>query len=196
MKKLLFIIALISLTNCYSQVKAPPFLFGYFMAKSYSKEISVSKAKAFVINDILGLKDDVGRFEIEALAASSSGELTSLIYNCPDKNKSGLILCFYNDYWNDNGVSYQGYKFKDIPKEDAIRLFATLDSVGYANEKYLQEDHDANIFFTFQDITFLLYNGWSAGSPIRVFWGNFDADWQASAYNKTEDKFKKKFKVK
>jgi hypothetical protein len=170
-----------------------PFLFGFFGAKAYSKEISVYKAKSFVINNILGLKDGIGRFELEALAASSSGELTSMIYNCPDINRSGLILGFYNDFWNDNGVTYQGYKFKDIPKDKAIELFEKLNSIGEDNAQYLKQNTStSNVSFTFEDITFLLYKGWSAGSPIRVFWGDFDVDWQAHAYNITEERFRKK----
>lgn len=200
MKKLLFVVFMNFFISSYTQVTSPyysskPFSFGFFGAKAYSKEISVSRAKAFVIKDILGLKDNIGRFEIEALAASSSGELTSMIYNCPDINKSGLILGFYNDYWNDNGVTYQGFKFKDIPKDRAIELFEKLDSIGESNSTYLKQNSNTNnVFFTFEDITFLLYGGWSAGSPIRVFWGSFDADWQAIAYNKTEERFNSKIK--
>lgn len=143
------------------------------------------------------MSDGFGRFELEALAASGSGELTSLIYNCPDKNKSGMILGFYNDYWNDNGVIYQGYKFKNFTEENALKLFNTIDSIGDANSEYLKASpNSANIFFTFEDLTFMFYGGWGPLSPIRIFWNGFDVDWEAVAYNRTESRFKEKISKK
>ena len=37
---------------------------------------------------------DLLKFEIEALAASNSGELTSLVYKCEIQHKEGLVLGF------------------------------------------------------------------------------------------------------
>lgn len=169
-------------------------LNGLFFAKGYSKEISIYRAKSFIMTNLLGLSNNPQLFTVEALAAAGSGELTSLFYNCPQKNKSGLILGFYNDYWNDNGVIYQGYKFKDIPKEKAIELFNTIDSLGSLNESFLNADKNNNVFFSFEDLTFLLYNGWSASSPIRIFWNGFDVEWDAIAYRRSENRFLDKAK--
>jgi hypothetical protein len=201
MKNIATVILIVTYNLSLSQVSSPyyskPFFKGFFTAKGYSKELSIFRAKEFVINDILGLSDNFGRFELEALAASGSGELTSLIYNCPDKKESGLILGFYNDYWNDNGVIYQGYKFKNFPRDRALELFNKIDSVGDANSKYLTEDpNSANVFFTYEEIIFLLYRGWGPGSPIRIFWNGFDAEWDATAYSKTESRFKDKIEKK
>jgi len=180
----------------YSQVSQKSMLYGLFFAKGYSKEISIYRAKSFIMSNVLGLSGDAQLFTVEALAAAGGGELTSLFYNCPQKNKSGLILGFYNDYWNDNGVTYQGYKFKDISKERAIELFNRIDSLGSQNDSFLNKDRDNNVFFTFDDLTFLLYNGWNSGSPIRIFWNGFDVEWDAIAYRRSEDRFLKKIEPK
>ena len=63
-------------------------------AKEYSKELSLYKAKSYVISDILGNSNKVVKFEIDPLAATATGELTSLVYNCYELNKEGLILGF------------------------------------------------------------------------------------------------------
>lgn len=75
-------------------------------AKEYSKEIALYKAKSYVISDILGNSSKVVKFKIDPLAATATGELTSLVYNCEELSKEGLILGFYGDYWNDSGLVY------------------------------------------------------------------------------------------
>jgi hypothetical protein len=57
----------------------------FLLAQEYSKEISLYKAKSFVIKEILNTSEEVVRFEIDPLAASTSGELTSLVYKCEAK---------------------------------------------------------------------------------------------------------------
>ena len=56
------------------------------------------------------------KFDIDPLAAASSGELTSLVYGCDEKNLSGLVLGFYGSRWNDAGIVYQAYAFKPSRK--------------------------------------------------------------------------------
>ena len=47
-----------------------------FYAKEFSKEIALYNAKIFVLQQVLGVSSEVAKFEIDPLAAASSGELT------------------------------------------------------------------------------------------------------------------------
>lgn len=51
----------------------------FFMGKIWSKEISLYKAKAFVLNNVLDSTSDIVKFEVTPLTASNSGELTTHI---------------------------------------------------------------------------------------------------------------------
>jgi hypothetical protein len=147
-----------------------------------------------VINDLLGGADKVVKFEIDPLAATATGELTSLVYNCEEMNKEGLILGFYGDYWNDAGVVYQGYGFKNLPKEKALELLKKIEEAKSNFKKYLSEDTDINnIYFKYDDLTFLIYYR-STEMTIRVFWKSFDAEWQDIAFKRTKKRFEKKVK--
>ena len=165
-----------------------------FYAKEFSKDISLYKAKAFVIESVFGDSNSVVKFDIDPLAATSSGELTSLVYNCEKLGKEGLLLGFYGNYWNDAGVVYQGYGFKNLPKEKALELLKKIEDVKSGNASYLSEDSDNNnIYFTFDDMTFLIYKS-TSGTTIRVFWNTFDAEWQDIAFKRTKRRFEKKVK--
>ena len=137
---------------------------------SCGKPCFMYKSKASC--DLLGASNAVVKFEIDPLAATASGELTSLVYKCEELNKEGLILGFYGDYWNDAGVVYQGYGFKNLPKEKALELLQKLEEAKENFNKYLSDDTDNNnIYFTYDDLTFLIYK--STETRIRVFWKTF-----------------------
>ncbi|MEO8085300.1 MAG: hypothetical protein ABI763_00690 [Bacteroidota bacterium] len=164
---------------------------GALMAKEFSKEIALYRAKEFVIHEILGESNDIVQFQIDPLASATSGELTSLVYHCDSKNKEGLVLGFFGTYWNDAGVSFQGYKFKNLPKEQALLLLAKIDQAIEEHYKWLSNDSDNNnIYFQFEDLTILIYD--NAGSTIRIFWNKFDATWNGSAFDRTKKRFEKK----
>ncbi len=92
MKYLLsFLILCISISS-FAQISA--YKCGLF-AKEFSKDIALYKAKEFVMMDVLGESTGIVKFEVDALAASNSGELTTLSYKCESKNKEGLVLGFY-----------------------------------------------------------------------------------------------------
>jgi hypothetical protein len=87
---------------------------GIYFAKEYSKDEALYKAKDFVMDQILGISTGLVRFKIDPLASAASGELTSLVYSCDEKNATGLVLGFFGNYFNDSGVVYQGYGFKNL----------------------------------------------------------------------------------
>ncbi len=66
----------------------------FFQSKDWSKSNALYKGKFFVLHNIFTPTNNLLKFEIEALAASNSGELTSLVYKCEIQHKEGLVLGF------------------------------------------------------------------------------------------------------
>ena len=185
---LLFIISNFS----YSQVKVNS--NNIWTAKEFSKEISLFKSKEFLFKNVLNSTEDVTSFEVIPLAASSSGELTTLLYKCNAKQKEGLILGFYGDYWNETGVLYQGYAFKNLEKEKAIEFLNKIVHSIESNLKFLYESEDNNnIFFKYDDMDVLI---WMDGEnySIRIFWQGFDSTWERTAFERSKRRFEKKIK--
>ncbi|WP_282074092.1 hypothetical protein [Polaribacter atrinae] len=188
MKKILLILSLLLSTLSFSQVSVNK---GIYFAKEFSKDVSLYKAKNFVMSEILGIEEKLTKFEIDPLAAASSGELTTLVYKCEEKEISGLVLGFYGDRWNESGVSYQAYAFKNLPLKKALEILSKLEKFIEDESKFLSEDYDNNnMFFKYEDITFLIYKT-NGGSKIRVFWNGFDSEWESTAFGRTKRRFEK-----
>lgn len=169
----------------YSQVS------GVMLAKEYSKEQALYNAKFFVMNEVVGIKPTITKFKIDPLAAASSGELTTLIYSCEQKDMRGLVFGFYGDYWNKPGVIYKAYAFKNFNEKQAHEVLSKLDSIIEIESKYLNSDQNTNnIYFSYEDVTFLIYV--NLGLKVRVFWKEFDSEWEYSAFRKTKKRFEKK----
>ena len=181
------LLSLVVASICFIQISSGQISAksGFSFAKQFSKEIALYKAKEFVFKNILKESETVVKFQIDPLAAASSGELTSLVYKCEDKNKEGLVLGFFGSYWNDGGVEYTGYNFLDLPKEKATTILNKIEEAILVHDKYLNKDADNNnIYFRIDDITFLIY---VAGTlKIRVFWQGFDAEWDNTAFRRTK----------
>ena len=180
----------------YSQISAnkQTTLGNFIAAKEFSKEIALHSAKKFLVDEVIGASDDIIRFEIDALVAASSGELTSLVYKCDTKKKEGLILAFYNDYWNNSGIIYSGYGFKNLPKEKATELITKIQTTIKDNSSYLAEDSDNNnICFQYDDMLFIVYRTQSI-TKVRAFWNGFDSEWTESEINRTSKRLAKKLK--
>lgn len=190
--KITFLSILLSVTFCYSQVKVNS--NNIWTAKEFSKEISLFKSKEFLFKNVLGSTNVVVPFEVIPLAAASSGELTTLLYKCDTKQKEGLILGFYGDYWNDAGVLYQGYSFKNLEKEKAMEFLNKIVTSIEENKKFLNESGDNNnIFFKYDDMDVLIWT--NAGTySIRIFWQGFDSTWEKTAFERSKRRFEKKIK--
>lgn len=179
-----------SYSASYSQIAVSP---GFFFAKEYSKEQSLYLAKTFVMNNVIGLdKEKTIKFEIDPLAASNSGELTTLIYKCYEKEMGGIILGFYGTRWTATNGVYQQFAFKNLPKAKAEGFLNKIQEEIDLNHKYLfQNIENANIYFTYDDITILItYSGMS--EKIRVYWGDFDSEWNEAAFLLTKKRYEKK----
>ncbi|MBC7439971.1 MAG: hypothetical protein H7250_08320 [Flavobacterium sp.] len=190
--KILILTSILSLTYSYSQVRVNN--NNIWTAKEFSKEISLFKSKEFLFKNVLGSTDQVVPFEVIPLAAASSGELTTLLYKCDSKQKEGLILGFYGDYWNEAGVLYQGYSFKNLEKENAIEFLNKIVTSIENNKKFLNESGDNNnIFFKYDDMDVLIWT--NAGTySIRIFWQGFDSTWEKTAFERSKRRFEKKIK--
>lgn len=190
-KTLLLVIYTLTTSLIFSQASFHKF---GFLSKEFSKELSIYYAKTFIMEEILGNSNNVVKFEINALAAASSGELTSLVYKSDDLKKKGLVLGFYGDRWNDHGVVYQSYAFKDLPEDKAIELLSKLDSITNKYSKYVNSDLGTNnIYFQYDDMTFLIYNT-TTKTILRVGWNGFDSEWEWNAVYKTQKRLLTKLK--
>lgn len=190
--KFLTITFLLAITYSFSQVKVNS--NNIWTAKEFSKEISLFKSKEFLFKNVLGSTNQVVPFEVIPLAAASSGELTTLLYKCDAKQKEGLILGFYGDYWNEAGVLYQGYSFKNLEKEKAMEFLNKIVTSIEENKKFLNESGDNNnIFFKYDDMDVLIWT--NAGTySIRIFWQGFDSTWEKTAFERSKRRFEKKIK--
>lgn len=190
--KFLTLTLLLSITYSFSQVKVNS--NNIWTAKEFSKDISLFKSKEFLFKNVLGSTNQVIPFEVIPLAAASSGELTTLLYKCEAKQKEGLILGFYGDYWNEAGVLYQGYSFKNLEKEKAMEFLNKIVTSIEENKKFLNDNGDNNnIFFKYDDMDVLIWT--NAGTySIRIFWQGFDSTWEKTAFERSKRRFEKKIK--
>ena len=190
--KFLTLTFLLSITYSFSQVKVNS--NNIWTAKEFSKEISLFKSKEFLFKNVLGSTEQIVPFEVTPLAAASSGELTTLLYKCEAKQKEGLILGFYGDYWNEAGVLYQGYSFKNLEKEKAIEFLNKIVTSIEENKKFLNENGDNNnIYFKYDDMDVLIWTNMGSYT-IRIFWQGFDSTWEKTAFERSKRRFEKKIK--
>lgn len=191
MKKIYFLLALFLATTLSAQVATPSKGNFYGNEKEFSKDIALVKAKYFLFNDVFGKSDKVSPFEVIPLAASNSGELTTLLYKSDEYSKEGIVLGFYGDFVNEAGVRYQRYAHKNLNKEEAIAFLDKISSALTEYNKFLKKDTDSNnIYFSFKDIDVLIsYSGLT--QVIRLYWNGFDSTWNSTAYYKAIRRFEK-----
>lgn len=165
-------------------------------AKEYSKNECLFKSKTFVITEILGgFSTSINKVEIDALTAANSGELTTVYYKSEDKNKEGLVLSFFGSRWNQSGVIFTSYAFKNLTTEEAIEVLNKLKDVTVENRKYLSEEgsnNEKNLYFKYEDLSFIIY--YNLNYKIRVLWNDFDVTWDYRSFEKTLKRFKKRVK--
>ena len=122
--KLKLLLAFLFITSIgFSQVSG---YSGIYFAKEFSKDQALYKAKEFVMSNLIEVSSTPVKFEIDPLAAANSGELTSLMYSCDEQDRSGLVLGFFGDRWNESGVNYQAYAFKNLQKRMPLKFYQNL----------------------------------------------------------------------
>lgn len=187
------IVFVILLNNLlFSQVKTNN--NSVWVAKEFSKDVALYNSKNFLFKNVLVSTTEVVQFEIIPLAAASSGELTTLLYKCESKQKEGLVLGFYGNFWNDAGVLYQGYAFKNFEKDKAIEFLNKIQTGIEDNKKFINDEADNNnIYFKYDDIDVLIWSS-SQTYTIRLFWNGFDSSWEKTAFDRSKKRFEKKIK--
>ena len=189
MKIKTFLLFLFIITITYSQVSVNS---GVYFSKEFSKDISLFKSKKFLMNNVLKVTENITEFTITPLAASSSGELTTLIYKCEEKSKKGLILGFYGNYWNKQGVVYQGFGFKNFSEKEATEFLTKIETSIENHKEFLKkDDNNNNIIFSFNDINVMVYTI-SSFYKIRLFWNGFDSTWGKTSFERSKKRFEKK----
>lgn len=165
-------------------------------AKEYSKEECLFKSKNFVITEILGgYTTNINKVVMEPLTASNSGELTTVYYKSEDQNKEGLVLGFFGSRWNEAGVIFTSYDFKNLPKDVALEVMNKLRNATVENQKYLSDpnsNNERNLYFKNGDISFIIY--YDLSYKIRVLWDDFDATWDYKSFEKTLKRFNNRIK--
>lgn len=187
MRKIILLYSLLLSTLSFSQIP------GFYEAKEFSKDVSLFRAKTFLTHQVLKTSENSLQFEAIPLAAASSGELTTLLYKCDAQNTDGLILGFYGNYWDKtSGVNFQGYAFKDLPKQKAYEFLNKIELEIEQNKKFLKNSNDNNnIAFEFDDLTVLVWTT-SAGYFIRVYWNGFDSTWEKTSFERSKRRFERK----
>ena len=164
-----------------------------WLAKEFSKEQALYNSKNFLFKNVFKTSTEPTKFEVIPLAAASSGELTTLLYRCSITSQEGLVLGFYGEYWNDAGVVYQGFAFKNFDKKQAIEFLDKIQKVIDDESKYLKDDSDTNnVVFKYDDVDVLIFYSASGGTTIRLFWKGFDSSWNKTAFDRSKRRFEKK----
>jgi hypothetical protein len=181
MKKLLTILLLICAIKSNAQYNATNFANNVdkLFAQEYSKAASEYLTKVYVARNILKLKEnELTGFEIDAITAAKSGELTTILYNCPKLNQKGLVFVFY---------AYKQYSFYHFAYDEAKVL---LDKISAAVEDNKQVLDEVNTSVLKANDIHLIF----AESSIRVVWQEYDSNWDKSNFKTTYRRFDKFFK--
>lgn len=164
--------------------------------KQFSKERALIEAKKYLAFKSKDLKEnETVKLQIIPLAAAASADITTLFYNSSFDNSEGLLLCFFMPFWDRNsGVNYNGYGFKDFNKEDAIEFLKKIETEISANYSFIGKvENENNIYFKYKDVGVLVWSTLS-GYSIRIFYKDFDAYWDQTAYERSYRRFVKKVK--
>jgi hypothetical protein len=181
MKKIFTLLLLLTSLNTFAQVSANNFTgtLDKLFAQEYSKETTEYLTKVYISKNVLKLtENELTGFEIDAITAAKSGELTTVLYNCPKLNQKGLIFVFYN---------YKHYNFYHFEYNEAKVL---LDKISNAVENNKQILDQVNTSVLKANDIHLIF----AGESIRVVWDEFDSAWDKSNFKTTYRRFGKFFK--
>lgn len=178
-KKIVILLLLFGLLQSYAQIVNPS-NYGNFVLDKVNKEITLHISKEFLIKQ-LGSSNKVVKLEADPLTITESGELTTIIYRCDDKNARGMLFGFFNDVVNEVGVSYTIYNFKNLNESQSLELMSKLDNLIDTHKDYLFENPRVNnIYFDHDDITFIIY--YDNKIKMRLLWNGFDSEWESRSF--------------
>jgi hypothetical protein len=178
----------------YGQIKPTE---GGIFSQLYGKEITEYKSKEYIVNEILEVPNkQLIDIEIDAITASKSGELTVIIYNCELQKKRGLVFVFWSDQLNEFNVRYKGYAFRHFEYSAAKDMLNNLETVLEQKKAILTFENgnlSKNAVYKWDDVNFLFYKNEFGSNLIRLFWNNFDSEWNQANLKTTKKRFDKFF---
>jgi hypothetical protein len=153
LKQPLIILSLLFFFNASTQIPSNKSLF----AKNWSQDLTLSLAKVYLLQDIISVSNVEERLVVDAIVASNSGHLTSVCYSGDSARTVGLLLGFYGDYWNDEGIIYKGYAFKNLTSEKTFVFLQKLLEIPIKYKDYMNKTYDNNnIILTYDDIKIIV----------------------------------------
>lgn len=164
----------------------------YLSTSQYNKVTSEEKAKKFLMEHVLQITETPLEFRVDALASATSGEVTTLFYECEQTNQSGLILGFYGDYVSKAGLNVKGYGFYHLQHEDALKFLNKLLNI-IDNYDFYDENGYKQYGFVFKEMN-IMCGSQNSSDKARIFWNGFDAEWNGSAIKRTLRRFNRKSK--
>lgn len=149
-------------------------------------------SKEYIVQEILNIPDKkLIAVDIAALTAAKSGELTTVVYECKELGKRGLIFVFWSDRINEMNIKYRGYAFSNFEFENAKQLLTDLEKALEEKDAILKQDKDA--VFKFGNTHFLFSKDEMNISLIRVMWNGFDSEWNQTNLKTLKKRFDKFF---
>jgi hypothetical protein len=190
------ILLLATINSLFAQINNQ----GRAVSNSFTKDAAEYRVKEFLVRDVLEIPENrTIEISINALTASRSGELTTIIYDCKQLGKSGLVFGFWSDYIKESNQKYQGYAFKNFDLEKAKDLLDNLDKV-LEEKRYIlpygSEDLSKNVLFKFEDTIFIFYKDNLDANLIRVVWNGFDLEWNETNLKTMKRRFYRYFVTK
>ena len=169
---------------------------GGVLSQEESKKITEYYCKQYIVDEVLKIPDrQAVEVYIDAITASTSGEITTVLYECSSLQKKGVVFAFWNDYI-DKLLPYKGFGFCNLEFEKANVLFNDLVAV-LNQENLILSNITGNLVFKSDDVTLLFSNSGSFISKrtIRVWYDKFDSDWNQANLKTTIKRFRKFFKL-
>ena len=169
---------------------------GGVLSQEESKKITEYYCKQYIVDEVLKIPDRQSiEVYIDAITASTSGEITTVLYKCSSLKKKGVVLAFWNDYI-DILLPYKGFGFCNLEIEKANILFNDLEAL-MNQENLILANITGNKVFKSDNITLLFSNSGSflGKRTIRVWFDKFDSDWNQANLKTTIRRFRKFFNL-
>lgn len=187
MKVLISILAFTFVFVSYGQLKTDR---KSFSMPIYNKAKTLDLAKTYLIESILVTDKNSITFTIDPLVSATSGELTTISYQCDELKKSGIIFGFWGIYITEAGVEFKGCSFYDLSQTEMEELAILIDKVLEEQKAFLYKNPLNNhVSFKYKELNFIFYIEGNIRS--RVFYGEFDAEWNYSEFKKSLKKMDK-----
>ncbi len=157
-------------------------------ARQWSKDITLDMAKIFIVQNLVSVGIVEERLVCEGISAANSGELTAVCFSGDSAKTVGLVLAFYGNYWNDEGVTHKGYAFKSFDGQKASEFLSKIISVYDKNVTFLEKNYNINnMVFSYDDISLIMYA--NSITKIRLLWQGFDSEWNIEEVKKIYKRF-------